>query len=79
MIIAAERYLAVCRPLKHNSFTKGRIALIFVLIYIMAVLLPSIAIFEVSCIEGGHTHMEFGYNLKNSEKSRYIAVPNRIV
>ena len=51
VVIAAERYLAVCHPFKHNEFTKRKVLISFVLIYIMAVLLPSIAIFEVSYIQ----------------------------
>ena len=51
MTIAAERYLAVCQPFKHSNFTRGKIVKLFVLIYIVALLLPSIAAFEVSCIQ----------------------------
>ena len=49
--IAFERYLAVCQPFKHSNFTRGKIVKMFVLIYIIALLLPSIAAFEVSCIQ----------------------------
>ena len=28
-MIAAERYLAVCQPFKHNNFTRGRVLVIF--------------------------------------------------
>ena len=48
VVIAAERYLAVCQPFKHNNFTKRKIHRIFVLIYVMAILLESFAAFEVS-------------------------------
>ena len=50
VVIATERYLAVCQPFKHNNFTRGRVLVIFGLIYITAVLLNSIAAFEVSDI-----------------------------
>ena len=46
--IAFERYLAVCQPFKHSNFTRRKIAKILVLIYIVALLLPSIVAFEVS-------------------------------
>ena len=50
MTIAAERYLAVCQPFKHNEFTKRKILLIFALIYVMSFLLNSITSVVVSVI-----------------------------
>ena len=50
VVIATERYLAVCHPFKHKKFTRGRVLVIFGLIYITAVFLNSIAAFEVSYI-----------------------------
>ena len=61
VVIAAERYLAVCQPFKHNNFTRGRVLVIFSLIYITAVLLKSIATFEVRCM----LH-SVGFNLTGS-------------
>ena len=50
MTIATERYLAVCQPFKHSNFTRGRIALIFCLIYVLAFPICSLAAFQVgSC------------------------------
>ena len=49
--IAFERYLAVCHPFKHSNFTRSKIMKIYVLIYMMSLVLPSIAAFEVSCIQ----------------------------
>ena len=51
MTIAFERYLAVCHPFKHGNFTRSKIMKMFVLIYMMSLVLPSIAAFEVSCIQ----------------------------
>ena len=48
MTIAAERYLAVCQPFKHNEFTIRKVLLFYVLIYFMAVFINSTAAFEVS-------------------------------
>ena len=48
MTIAAERYLAVCHPFKHNEFTERKIVLVFALIYVMSILLNSITTVEVS-------------------------------
>ena len=48
MTIAAERYLAVCQPFKHNEFTKRKVLLFFALIYFMAVFINFSAAFEVS-------------------------------
>ena len=50
MTIAAERYLAVCQPFKHNEFTIRKLLLFYVLIYFMAVFINSIAAFEVSLL-----------------------------
>ena len=46
--IAAERYLAVCQPFKHNEFTIRKVLLFYVVIYFMAVFINSTAAFEVS-------------------------------
>ena len=48
--IAAERYLAVCRPFKHNDFTRGRVTVIFGLIYVLACPLCTGAAFQVRAI-----------------------------
>ena len=45
--IAAERYLAVCQPFKHNNFTRGRVLIIFGLIYVLACPLCTGAAFQV--------------------------------
>ena len=46
--IAAERYFAVCLPLKHNLFTERKITVIFILIYVFAAPCVSLAAFQVS-------------------------------
>ena len=48
MIIAFERYLAVCHPFKHNNFTRKKIVLFFAVIYFMAAFINSTAALEVS-------------------------------
>ena len=45
--IAAERYLAVCRPFKHCEFTRDKIVQIWVSFYIMTVILNFSTAFEV--------------------------------
>ena len=50
MTIAAERYMAVCQPFKHNEFTKRKVLVFFVIIYFMAAFINSTAAFEVSYI-----------------------------
>ena len=47
VVIAAERYLAVCGPFKHNEFTRYRIVRIWVSFYIMTVILNFSTAFEV--------------------------------
>ena len=47
MTIAAERYLAVCKPFKHNGFTKQKVIGIFVLMYAMGIPCTSLAGFGV--------------------------------
>ena len=48
MTIAAERYLAVCQPFKHNNFTRKKAFCIFFYFYIFALFFTGIATFEVS-------------------------------
>ena len=48
VIIAFERYLAVCHPFKHSNFTRRKIVLVFAVIYFMAAFINSTAAFEVS-------------------------------
>ena len=48
VIIAFERYLAVCHPFKHGNFTRKKIILFFAVIYFMAAFINSTAAFEVS-------------------------------
>ena len=45
--IAAERYLAVCKPFKHSGFTKQRAYYIFILVYLMGIPCTSLAAFQV--------------------------------
>ena len=48
--IAAERYLAVCQPFKHNEFTTRKVLLFYVVIYFMAAFINSTAALEVSSL-----------------------------
>ena len=48
VVIAAERYLAVCQPFKHNNFRKVTIIKIYFIIYVITVILTSIFLFQVS-------------------------------
>ena len=49
-MIAAERYLAVCQPFKHCEFTKRKIVLCYVLIYLGAMIFNFTTAFDVSYI-----------------------------
>ena len=68
--IAAERYLAVCQPFKHNNFTKRKALLFFVIIYFMAAFINFSSAFEVSCLQ--HRICWFVFNLSTIQlKSEY--------
>ena len=51
MTIASERYLAVCQPFKHNNFTKSRVTMVFILIYLMGVVCTAGAAFQVFVLQ----------------------------
>ena len=46
--IALERYLAVCRPFKYANFTKSKVMLIFILMYIMSIICSGGSSFQVN-------------------------------
>ena len=51
VVIAVERYLAVCQPFKHNELTKKKAVFFFVLIYIAAIIFNFTTAFDVSYIQ----------------------------
>ena len=61
VIIAAERYLAVCQPFKHNEFTKRKIVLCYVLIYFCAIIFNFTTAFDVSYIQS-----DLNFSVKSS-------------
>ena len=48
VVIAAERYLAVCKPFKHGEFTERKTVKIILLIYFVGIILSFPAAFQVS-------------------------------
>ena len=48
MLIALERYLAVCHPFKHANYTRRRIYASFVAIHILAIVCSIACAFQVS-------------------------------
>ena len=60
MTIASERYLAVCQPFKHNNFTKSRVTMVFVLIYLMGVVCTAGAAFQVLSLPCLHSPYSTG-------------------
>ena len=46
--IALERYLAVCQPFKYANFTKSKVMLIFILMYIMSIICSGGSSFQVN-------------------------------
>ncbi len=53
VIIAAERYLAVCLPFRHTDFTKGRVIIILAVIYFLCPICTAGAAFQNRINENG--------------------------
>ena len=45
--IATERYLAVCKPFKHNGFTKQKVFCVFILMYMIGIPCTSVGALQV--------------------------------
>ena len=56
--IATERYLAVCKPLHHKTFSKGKIYLIFCAFYFCCLICNSLTLFQVVLVNG-NCHSEY--------------------
>ena len=56
--IATERYLAVCRPLHHKSFSKGKIYIIFGAFYICCLICNSLTLFQ-AVLRNGNCYSEY--------------------
>ena len=52
MLIAAERYLAVCHDFKHGYFTKSKIVAVFCLIYIAGIICNIVSALQVLRYKG---------------------------
>ena len=53
VIVACERYLAICHPFKHASFTKGKIYILMIFVYILCPICTEGAAFQNRMTENG--------------------------
>ena len=53
VIVACERYLAICHPFKHASFTKGKIYILMLFVYILCPICTGGAAFQNRMTENG--------------------------
>lgn len=53
VVIASERYLAICHPFKHASFTKGKVNIILIVIYTLCPICTAGAAFQTRINENG--------------------------
>ena len=59
--IATERFFAVCRPLYHKSFNKGKIYVIFGAFYVCCLICNSLTLFQ-AVLRNGNCHSEYFFN-----------------
>ena len=70
MVIASERYLAVCRPLTYRALTVARSSRVRLALYLVPVIILSVAVniprFFETVIVPGYPYHEHRYEKKSS-------------